>query len=103
MEKEPTIADVLKAVQAQETRFDQRIDEVLEATNKGFSGMQEQFNGLQGQFTGLRGGFTGMKGQIDDLKKDVTEIKADMVTKDYLDEKLGHSDGKLNRLVNVLE
>lgn len=57
MEKEPTIKDVLTAVQAQDSRIsdvlkevraneartDQRIDDVLEAVNKGFSGVQEQF------------------------------------------------------------
>jgi archaellum component FlaC len=96
MEKEPTIGDVLKAVQAQEARTDQRFDDVLDAVNKGFTDVQEQFVGVQGQITGIQG-------QIDGLKQEVTEIKAVMVTKDYLDEKLGRQDGKINALINTLE
>src|SRR6188472_4207152 len=48
-------------------------------------------------------GFSGVQTQIDSLKTDVVGIKAVMVTKDYLDERLGRTDGKINALLNVLE
>jgi hypothetical protein len=36
------------------------------------------------------------------LKKEMVSMKAVMVTKDYLDEKLGSVNGKINVLVDVL-
>lgn len=33
----------------------------------------------------------------------MTKTESQMVTKDYLDERLGRTDGKINALVNVLE
>lgn len=43
-----------------------------------------------------------IKEDIVGIKKDATGIKATMVTKDYLDEKLGGIKGKINVLVDVL-
>ena len=79
MEKEPTIGDVLKEVRAQESRTESRFEEVLEAVNKGFSGVQTQIEGL---------------------KTDVADIKADVQD---TRRQLNRTDGKVNALVNILE
>lgn len=75
--------------------MDDKLVEVLEAVNKGFSGVQEQFQGMTGEVAGLKGDVAG-------LKKEMVAVKATMVTKDYLDEKLGKVNGKINVLVDVL-
>jgi hypothetical protein len=41
--------------------------------------------------------------EIATIKSNITAINATMVTKDYLDEKLGVTNGKVARLVNVLQ
>lgn len=64
-----------------DTKLDEKLGDVLEAVNTGFSDMQTD---------------------IDGLKKDVTTMKAVMVTKDYLDQKLGTVNGKITILTDVL-
>jgi|CXWL01.1.fsa_nt_gi predicted nuclease with TOPRIM domain len=85
------------------------LDDVLDAVNKGFSGMQAQFEGLRGEFYGLRGEFgvlrgefEGLSGKFDGLDRRLTRVETLMVTKDYLDEKLAPIRGKINVLVDVL-
>ena len=68
--------------------MDDKLVDVLDAVNKGFSGVQGQIDGLTGQIDGLTG-------QIDGLKQEVTGMKAVMVTKSYLDEKLFTLKGDL--------
>jgi archaellum component FlaC len=72
------------------------VGDVLETVNKGFSGVQTQIEGLKTDVAGLKQDVAG-------LKKDVVEIKAVMVTKDYLDEKLGTVNGKIAILTGILQ
>lgn len=85
METEPTIGDVLEAV------------------NKGFSGVQVDIEILKADVTAIKTHISGLQSDVVGIKQEITGIKAVMVTKDYLDEKLGRTDGKINSLVNVLE
>lgn len=64
------------------------LQEVLEAVKEGFTGVQTDIESL--------------KSDVGGLKKEITAMKAVMVTKDYLDEKLGPIRGKINVLVDVL-
>lgn len=99
METEPTLGDILKAVKANDTR----IDEVLEAVNKGFSGVQVQIEDLKTRVTGVETGLTGVETRLTGVETRLTKVEATMVTKDYLDEKLAKTDGKINSLVGILE
>ncbi len=46
--------------------------------------------------------FEAVRTRLDALESDLVSVKASMVTKDYLDEKLGKVNGKINVLVDVL-
>ncbi len=65
------------------------------------------------QIDGLRKQMDGIHNQMKEMRTDITKIQATMVTKDYLDEKLGDlrgdmvvlmrkEDSKLRSLVNIL-
>jgi hypothetical protein len=74
MNEEPTIRDVLDAMQT----FSSSVDE---------------------RFTGLEKDVAGLKTNVAGLKTDVATIKATMVTKEYLDDKLSDLRGDLVALV----
>ena len=83
-------------------KLDTRLGEVLEAVNKGFSGVQEQIHGVSQDVAGLKQDVAGLKQSVDGLDRRVTKIEATMVTKSYLDDKLAPINGKINSLVDVL-
>lgn len=92
MENEPTNGDVLKEVRAQGSRIEDvatSVADLAEAVNTFAENTEKRFDGLDKRLTGVETRLTG--------------VEATMVTKDYLDEKLGRTDGKINALVNVLE
>ena len=68
--KEPTIYDVLEAINTYATRVDRN------------------FQTIEGEISGIKGEISGIKGRLD-------KIEATMVTKDYLDEKLADLRGDL--------
>jgi archaellum component FlaC len=82
---------------------EEKNDEVLEAVNKGFQGVQDQLNGMQGQINGMQGQINGMQGQINGIDSRLQFVESNMVTKDFLERRLGKTDGKINALVGVLE
>ena len=99
MENEVSTADILKAIQSLEVRFD---------------GLEGRFDGLEVRFDGLEGRFDGLGMKMEELhteameaiqllststderftgiEKDVKKIQAEMVTKDYLDRKLADKE-----------
>ncbi len=99
MEAEPTISDVLDAV----SKGFSGVQVEIEGMKTDVAGLKSDVAGLKSDIAGLKADVTGIKVDVTGLKTDVTSIKAGMVTKDYLDEKLGQRDGHMNRLVNVLE
>ncbi len=74
MDQEPTIKDVLEAVQGLSTHMDEK-----------FSDVDRKFVGIDQKFAGI--------------DKRLDTIEATMVTKDYLDEKLGDLRGDLTVLM----
>lgn len=83
---------------------------LLQAINKGFQNVQDQLNGIKTDVAGLKTDVAGLKTDVAGLKTDVADVKtrltsveASMVTKDYLDEKLGVTNGRIASLVNVLQ
>ena len=72
------------------------IDDVLEAVNNGFTSVEGRLTGVENRLTGVETRLTGVETRL-------TGVEATMVTKDYLDEKLGVVNGKFSTLVNVLK
>lgn len=92
---EPTIQDVLFAVNDYSTRIDKQLAE------------------MKSDITGVKSDITGIKSDITGMKLDIVGIKSDMVTKSYLDDKLADlrgdlvvltrkEDTKLKALVDIL-
>jgi predicted nuclease with TOPRIM domain len=88
--------------------MDEKLVDVLDVVNKGFSGVQEQFTVVRQDIADLKQDVSILKQDVSVLKQDVSELKQDvsvlkqdvtgikavMVTKDYLDEKLGQFEGR---------
>ena len=72
-----------------------KLSEVLEAVKEGFGLMDEKFVKMDEKFV-------KMDERFDRLEKRTTGIESGMVTKNYLDEKLGVVSGKISALTNVL-
>jgi len=87
------IDGVLKVVEAHKAEAKTDFEDLLEAVNKGFQNVQDT----------LGADVAGLKTDVAGLKKEMAEVKAEMVTKDYLDRRLGVTNGRLASLVNILE
>jgi polyhydroxyalkanoate synthesis regulator phasin len=88
MNEEPTIRDVLDAMQTFSSSVDER-----------FTGLEKDVAGLKTDVTGLKTDVAGLKTDVAGLKTNVATIKATMVTKEYLDDKLSDLRGDLVALV----
>jgi archaellum component FlaC len=88
MNEEPTIRDVLDAMQTFSSSVDER-----------FTGLEKDVAGLKTNVAGLKTDVAGLKTDVAGLKTDVATIKATMVTKEYLDDKLSDLRGDLVALV----
>ena len=86
----------VKLDQKLDQKLDEKIGEVLEAVNKGFSEVQVQIDDLRQDVSVLKHDVSG-------LKQDVMGVKATMVTKDYLDEKLGLAEARQSTKTRKLE
>jgi hypothetical protein len=84
MKHEPTIRDVLEAVKVQSGRM----DDVLDVLNGFSSSVDGRFSKMDDQFATIQAKMTDMEGEM-------TSMRSSMVTKDYLDEKLGDLRGDL--------
>ena len=82
-------------------------NEILEAINEFSSHVDKRLNKVDDQFEEV-------KGEIVGIKSEIVGIKASMVTKDYLDEKLGDlrgdlvvlmrkEDTKVGKLIEILK
>ena len=73
-EKDPTIADVLSAINEFATK-------------------------VEGEFVAVRSDISGLKSEVSGLKTEIGVIKSTMVTKDHLDDKLADLKGDLITVV----
>jgi len=80
--------------------------DILEAVNKFATSVDKRFDGVDKRFDGVDKRFDGLESRV-------TKIEATMVTKDYLDDKLGDlkgdivilmrkEDRKLQYLIDIL-
>jgi polyhydroxyalkanoate synthesis regulator phasin len=95
MNEEPTIRDVLDAMQT----FSSSVDERFTGLEKDVAGLKTDVTGLKTDVTGLKTDVAGLKTDVAGLKTNVATIKATMVTKEYLDDKLSDLRGDLVALV----
>ncbi|MFH1854988.1 MAG: hypothetical protein ABH810_01080 [bacterium] len=56
-------------------KSDVTLDEVLEAVNNGFTGVQEQINDLKTDIFGLKTDVSGLKTDVGGLKHDMVWVK----------------------------
>ena len=86
----------------------QKIDDILEVVT-----FIKDHAAMQTEVTGIKTEVTGIKIEVAEMNKRLTKVEATMVTKDYLDEKLGdlkgdiivelrHEDKKVVALIEVL-
>ncbi len=98
--------EVLEAIHALASHMDVRF-EALEAE------MKSEIGTLKSDVGSLKSDVGTLKSDVGSLKKDVASMKALMVTKDYLDDKLGDlrgdmvlmmrkEDGKVERVIQKL-
>jgi len=103
MNNEPTISDVLEAVNNFSTRVDERFDRI-----------EGRLDGVEGRLDRVDGRFDKVDERFGSLESDVAHIKNVMVTKEYLDDKLADlkgdlvlltrkEDKKLKMLIQILE
>ncbi|MEK7546026.1 MAG: hypothetical protein AAB554_03020 [Patescibacteria group bacterium] len=99
MEEEPKLSEVLEAVKDGFGLMDERfmkVDEKFMKIDERFMKMDERFDAVDKRFDAIDQRF-------DRLEKRTTAIETGMVTKNYLDEKLGVVGGKISALTNVLQ
>jgi septal ring factor EnvC (AmiA/AmiB activator) len=65
---------------------EEKVDELAETVQKGFSEMEERFNGVDRRFTSV-------EARLDKVETSLTTVER----------KLDRTDGKVNALVNVME
>ena len=103
MNNEPTISDVLEAVNNFSTRVDERFDRI-----------EGRLDGVEGRLDRVDGRFDKVDERFGSLESDVAHIKNVMVTKEDLDDKLADlrgdmvvltrkEDAKLKVLVEILK
>lgn len=95
---EPTNSQILEAITGLKTEFS--------GLKTDFAKMQETLDGhtemiadIKEDVEILKNDMSTLKNDVSTLKNDVTGIKATMVTKDYLDEKLGVTRGHAVELI----
>ena len=87
--------------------------DILEAINNFSFDNDKRFNKMDERFDKMDDRFNKMDDRLDKVENDLKIVKSTMVTKDYLDEKLGDlrgdlsvlirkEDNKVKELVNIL-
>lgn len=93
--------------------IDEKIDHLAAAVKAGFDGVDERFDAMDGRLDKVEGRLGNVEGRLGNVEGRLTRIEATMVTKSYLDEKLGDlkgdliakmrtMDGKLEFVVDLL-
>jgi len=88
--------------------------EILDAINSFATKTEQRFQGIEGRFEGIDGRLQGIDEHFQGIEQHLTRIEANMVTKSYLDEKIGDlrgdmvqlvrkEDGKVNAVVDALD
>jgi predicted nucleic acid-binding Zn-ribbon protein len=73
--------------------------EILDAVRQGFNDVDKRFDGVDKRFDGVDKRFDGVDKRFDGIEKRLTKVEATMVTKDYLDDKLGDLKGDMTILM----
>lgn len=84
MDTEPRISEILDA-----------INSFAQSTEDKFSHLENRFDHLESDVSSIKSDVSSLKSDVSSLKSDVNYLKAEMVTKDYLDRKLGSLRGDL--------
>ncbi len=112
MANEPTIRDVLEAINTFSFSVDQRfmsvdqrfnaidkrfeaIDERFEAIDQRFKLIDQRFDAIDKRFEAIDKRFDAMDRRFDAMDRRFDRIESTMVTKDYLDEELASLRGDL--------
>ena len=101
--KEPTTREIQKDVHnvlVAVNKFATHVEKRFDAVEGDIRSLKEEFGGLKEEFGGLKEEFGGLKEEFGGLKEDVGFLKRNMVTKIYLDEKIGDLRGDITELVH---
>ncbi len=100
MQEEPKLSEVLEAVKSQQINTDKRFDETLVVIKAHQAETDKRFEEVLGA---VKSGFDSIDEKLVGLDQRLTNVEANMVTKNYLDEKIGNVNGRINTLVHVLQ
>lgn len=104
-EPEVSNKDLLAAITSFSSLMDQRfvrIEQRLDHIEQRLDRIEHRLDRLETRMDALEARVTKIEARVDDLDARVTKIGATMVTKDYLDEKLGELRSNLTVKFNVL-
>ncbi len=86
------------------------IGDLAAAVKKGFDSVDNRFDKVENRLTGVETRLTSVETRLTSVETRLTSVEtrltgveATMITKDFLEERLAKTDGKINTLVNVLE
>ncbi|PIR45107.1 MAG: hypothetical protein COV10_01110 [Candidatus Vogelbacteria bacterium CG10_big_fil_rev_8_21_14_0_10_51_16] len=82
------------------TNVEPTTQDVLNAVSKFATRVEERFDGIDARFDGIDGRLSGHDKRFESLEEDVAYLKRNMVTKIYLDERVGELRGDITELVH---